>query len=60
MMKSLARCASMLPLASEFLTAKSRMSLIFSGENQISVSAFVCCGAVFASHLFDTKDERII
>ena len=60
MMKSLARCASMLPLASEFLPAKSRMSLIFSGENQISVSAFVCCCAVFASHLFDTKDERII
>ena len=60
MMKSLTHCASMLPLASEFLTAKSLISLMFSGENQASVRASVCCCAVFASHLFDTKDERII
>lgn len=59
MIKSFAFCASMTQLV-WLLTANSCIAVISSLENQASVKAFVCCGAVFAVPLFDTKEDRII
>jgi len=59
MIKSFAFCASMTQLV-WLLTANSCIAVISSLENQASVKAFVCCGAVFAVPLFDTKEDRMI
>ena len=42
------------------LTEKSRIRLTSSGENQASIRAFVCSGAVFAVPLLDIIEDRMI
>ena len=57
--KSFAFCASMTHLV-WLSTAKSRIAVISSGENQASIRALVCSGAVGALPLLDMIEDLII